>query len=156
MNETFISKSEEQTKTIASQFVPFLKPGSLLTLSGNLGSGKTIFVKGIATGLGIKRPITSPTFTIIKEYEAAIPLYHMDAYRLEHSEEDIGFDEYIYGNGITIIEWACFIEEYIPENRLEFDIAQVDDTTRSITVHARGTYYEQILLQFLSTKGKTK
>src|SRR5690625_2105370 len=86
----YIAHSLEQTYSFASQLAKQLEQGSVITLEGELGTGKTAFTKGIAQGLDIKEPITSPTFTIIKEYQGTLPLYHMDAYRLEHSEEDIG------------------------------------------------------------------
>src|SRR5690625_2599086 len=86
--------TERETMKVAEKLALLLNPGDVITLEGELGSGKTVFSKGIANGLGIKRAVTSPTFTIIKEYEGELPFYHMDAYRLEHSEEDMGFDEY--------------------------------------------------------------
>src|SRR5690606_22621171 len=110
-----------------------LKPGNVLTLEGDLGAGKTTFTKGLAKGLNIKRAVTSPTFTIMKQYEGTVPLYHIDAYRLEHSEEDIGFEEYMYGDGITVIEWATFIEDYLPNERLMITIQYVDEQTRKLT-----------------------
>src|SRR5690625_4290245 len=94
------SGSEEETIRIGEKLAILLRPGSDVTLSGQLGAGKTTLVKGIAAGLGVKQMVTSPTFTIIKEYEGELPLYHMDAYRLENSEEDIGFLEYFSGDGI--------------------------------------------------------
>ena len=88
----------------------------MITLDGDLGAGKTTFTKGIAEGLGVKRTVNSPTFTIIKEYEGeSFPFYHMDVYRLENSDEDIGFDEYFNSDGVTVVEWATFIEEFLPQ-----------------------------------------
>ena len=104
------TNSEEQTKSLAEKIATLLKPGDVLTLEGDLGAGKTTFTKGIAAGLGISRTLSSPTFTIVKEYEGTIPLYHMDVDRLEGSDEDIGFDEYFHVNGIAVIEWAQFID----------------------------------------------
>src|SRR5699024_12169889 len=106
------SGSDELTKDIATKLAKQLKHGDVINLSGNVGAGKTNFTKGIATGLGVKRAVTSPTFTIIKEYKGRFPLYHIDAYRLEGSEEDIGFEEYMDGDGVTVIEWAGFIEDF--------------------------------------------
>src|SRR5690625_8041108 len=85
----------EETARLAARLAVLLRPGDVITLEGDLGAGKTAFTKGIANGLGVKRTVSSPTFTIIKEYEGELPLYHMDVYRLEHSEEDIGFTEYL-------------------------------------------------------------
>src|SRR5699024_5529025 len=97
--------SLSETQALAHRLALLVSSGDVITLEGQLGVGKTTFTKALAEGLGIKDHITSPTFTIIKEYEGVIPLYHMDAYRLEDSEEDIGFDEYFYGDGVTVIEW---------------------------------------------------
>jgi tRNA threonylcarbamoyladenosine biosynthesis protein TsaE len=144
-----VTNSENETKQAAARLAVFLKPGDVITLEGNLGAGKTVFAKGIANGLGIKETISSPTFTIIKEYEGEIPFYHMDAYRLENSEEDIGFDEYFDGDGICAVEWSTFIETFLPENRLNIKIMYVDDRTRSLAFTATGYYYEVVLNDFM-------
>lgn len=141
----FISKQESDTKMFSERLATLLQIGDLITLSGDLGAGKTTFTKGVAKGLQIKRPITSPTFTIIKEYTGDKTLYHMDAYRLEHSDEDIGFDEYFYGDGISVIEWAEFIEEYLPKERLAISIQYQDETVRIIILSAIGARYETLL-----------
>src|SRR5690606_9817404 len=96
-------------------------------------------------GLQIDRTVTSPTFTIVKQYEGALPLYHIDAYRLEHSDEDIGFDEYFYGDGISVIEWAKFIEEFLPEERLHINIERIDQNGRILTFQAKGSHYRNIV-----------
>ncbi|MCR4841391.1 MAG: tRNA (adenosine(37)-N6)-threonylcarbamoyltransferase complex ATPase subunit type 1 TsaE [Lachnospiraceae bacterium] len=96
-----------------------IKPGTVITLSGDLGVGKTVFAKGLAKGLGITEPVVSPTFTIVQEYkEGRIPLFHFDAYRIEDSEEmyEIGFDEYLNYGGICLIEWAENINDMLPES----------------------------------------
>src|SRR5699024_12294850 len=103
----------------AEELVICVRYGSVITLECDLGDSKTTFTKGFAKGLGIKRAVSSPTFTIIKEYLGNLPLYHMDAYRLEYSEEDIGFEEYFEAEGVSIIEWASFISDFLPEERLE-------------------------------------
>src|SRR5690606_38165727 len=115
------------------------------TLEGDLGAGKTTFTKGLAKGLGVKRNVNSPTFTIVKQYKGRLPLYHMDVYRLEHSDEDIGFSEYFDGEGVSVVEWAQFIEEYLPEERLEVTIRSIDEQTRKIEFHAIGDRYLNIL-----------
>src|SRR5690625_4928314 len=102
--QEIITYSENETNRIAAKLAIFLKPGNVITLEGELGAGKTVFAKGLASGLGVKETISSPTFTIIKEYQGNIPFYHMDAYRLEYAEEDIGFDEYFEGDGISVVE----------------------------------------------------
>jgi len=139
------SYSDEESQNIASRLAVLLKPGDVVTLEGELGSGKTTFTKGIARGLDITRMITSPTFTIVKEYEGTIPLYHMDAYRLEHSEEDIGFSEYFNGVGLSVVEWAKFIEDYLPNERLNVKINYIDEKTRNIQFEPNGKHYVNVV-----------
>ena len=100
-------------------------PGQVYTLVGDLGVGKTVFTQGVAAGLGITEPVNSPTFTIIQEYETGrMPFYHFDVYRIGDIEEmeEIGYDDYFYGNGICLIEWANLIEEILPEHIIEITI----------------------------------
>lgn len=137
----------KETMNISTKLARLLKAGDIITLEGELGAGKTVFAKGIAKGLHIKEPIMSPTFTIVKEYLGTFPLYHMDAYRLEFSEEDIGFAEYFEGEGITVVEWAQFIDDYIPENRLEIVIEYLSENERKILFTATGENYENVLEQ---------
>lgn len=141
-----ITNSEHETKEIGIKLAPLLERGDVITLEGDLGAGKTTFTKGIAKGLGVKRAVTSPTFMIIKEYDGELPLYHMDAYRLEHSDEDIGFDEYFYGDGISVVEWASFIEDYLPEERLMVKIELVNTEKRKLTMIPKGKKFEKVLL----------
>ena len=101
------------------------KPGQIYTLTGDLGVGKTVFTQGVAAGLGITEPVNSPTFTIIQEYEdGRLPFYHFDVYRFGDLEEmeEIGYDDYFFGQGICLIEWAELIEEILPEKRIEVTI----------------------------------
>lgn len=140
--ETF---TEEETKHIAVRLANLLKPGDVITLEGNLGAGKTTFTKGIAVGLGVKRVVNSPTYMIIKEYEGELPLYHMDVYRLEDTDEDIGFSEYFEGAGISVVEWAQFIEEYLPKERLEIQINYLDDKRRKIEFHPHGSHFHWVV-----------
>lgn len=144
-NYEIVSTSAEDTKEIATFLATQLQAGDVITLEGDLGTGKTTFTKGLAHGLAIKRAVTSPTFTIIKEYKGKLPLYHMDAYRLEYSEEDIGFDEYFYGNGISVVEWPSFIEEYLPTQYLSILITAQNMETRSIRFIPKGKRYEKIV-----------
>src|SRR5690625_837639 len=137
------TSSEEETLKLASRLALLLRPGDVITLEGELGTGKTVFAKGIARGLGIKEIVTSPTFTIVKEYEGELPLYHMDVYRLEHSEEDIGFTEYFNGKGISVVEWALFIEDFLPEERLNIHISYLDEETRLLTFDPKGAHYKK-------------
>ena len=117
----FESFTPEDTFTIGKKLAETVRPGEIYTLNGDLGVGKTVFTKGLAAGLGIKEPVTSPTFTILQEYESGrLPLYHFDVYRIGDPEEmdEIGYEDYFYGHGICLIEWAELIEELIPEEAI--------------------------------------
>ena len=111
----------EDTSEFAYQMAVNAQPGQVYALIGDLGVGKTVFTKGFARGLGIDEPVSSPTFTILQIYEEGrLPLYHFDVYRIEEPEEmeEVGFDDYIYGDGVCLIEWANRIEEILPENTI--------------------------------------
>lgn len=140
----FISNTPEATGNFSCSLAEKLRPGDVLTLEGDLGAGKTTFTKGLAKGLGITRTVNSPTFTIIKEYKGRIPLYHMDVYRLEHSDEELGFDEYFEGDGVTVVEWAHLIEEQLPNDRLTIKIEHQGETKRKITVIPIGERYQHL------------
>ncbi|MDM5197006.1 tRNA (adenosine(37)-N6)-threonylcarbamoyltransferase complex ATPase subunit type 1 TsaE [Fictibacillus enclensis] len=133
MEQLIISTtSPEETAELAEKLGTLLQAGDVLTLEGDLGAGKTTFTKGLAKGLGVKRVVNSPTFTIIKEYNGRVPFYHMDVYRLEDSDEDLGFEEYFEGEGVTVVEWAQFIADRLPEERLTIDIRRTGDETREL------------------------
>ncbi|MEF9945989.1 MAG: tRNA (adenosine(37)-N6)-threonylcarbamoyltransferase complex ATPase subunit type 1 TsaE [Lachnospiraceae bacterium] len=120
--ETF---SAEETYWVGRTIGEEAKPGQLYTLVGDLGVGKTVFTQGLAKGLGIEEPISSPTFTIVQIYEEGrLPFYHFDVYRIGDSSEmdEVGFEDYIYGQGVSLIEWANLIEEILPEKRTEIRI----------------------------------
>lgn len=144
-----VSNSAEETKLIGERLASLLEAGDVLTLEGDLGAGKTTFTKGIAKGLGVKRTVNSPTFTIVKEYEGRLPLYHMDVYRLEDSDEDIGFDEYFNGNGVSVVEWAQFIEEYLPTNRFDIRIKYNGDS-RILEFLSNSSHFESIINELMS------
>ena len=115
------SSCREDTLQIAYQMARNAQPGQVYALIGDLGVGKTVFTKGFAEGLGIEEPVSSPTFTILQIYEEGrLPLYHFDVYRIEEPEEmeEVGFDDYIYGDGVCLIEWANRIEEILPEETI--------------------------------------
>lgn len=143
------TKSPRQTLRIGERLALLLRPGSVVTLEGELGTGKTVLAKGIANGLGVREPVTSPTFTIVKEYEGEVPFYHIDAYRLEFSEEDIGFDEYFHGSGITVIEWAQFIKDFLPLEMLHITITYIDEHTRKIVLKPEGSDYDKVVRRLL-------
>lgn len=119
-----MSESSEQTEKIAYDMAAFLEPGDVVCLGGDLGAGKTVFAKGLVKALGVEGYVTSPTFTIVNEYSGKYPIYHFDVYRINDVDEmfEIGFEEYIYGEGISIIEWADNIREILPPSRLRIDI----------------------------------
>ncbi|HLR04142.1 MAG TPA: tRNA (adenosine(37)-N6)-threonylcarbamoyltransferase complex ATPase subunit type 1 TsaE [Virgibacillus sp.] len=146
------TRSEDETIRLAEKLASLLKPGDVITLEGDLGAGKTTFTKGIARGLGVKRVVNSPTFTIVKEYSGELPLYHMDVYRLEDSEEDIGFSDYFDGDGISVVEWAQYIKDYLPGEYLNINISYVDEHKRLIKFQPKGvhfTYVASSLVGFL-------
>ena len=119
IKRTITIGSEEETRNFGLALADELAPGDVLALIGDLGTGKTALTRYIAEGLGIKTRVNSPTFTIVKEYrEGRLPLFHFDVYRVSDPEElfNIGCDEYFYGNGVCIVEWADLIEEILPEN----------------------------------------
>lgn len=116
-----ILKDEQETIALGQEIGASLKKGNVVGLTGDLGAGKTCLTKGIALGLGIHEAITSPTFTIIHEYGGGrLPLYHFDVYRLSGSEEmfELGYDEYFYGDGVCVVEWADMIFDLLPEGTL--------------------------------------
>ncbi|MBE6115143.1 MAG: tRNA (adenosine(37)-N6)-threonylcarbamoyltransferase complex ATPase subunit type 1 TsaE [Erysipelotrichaceae bacterium] len=138
--------NEMETMQLAEKLGNIVTAGTLITLEGDLGAGKTTFTKGLGKGLGIKRPINSPTFTIMKIYEGGrLPLYHIDAYRLEGLEQDLGFEEFIYGEGVCVIEWYMFIEDLLPEDRLEIKIEYEGEDARKITIIPHGNMYEELV-----------
>lgn len=139
---------ESETLALAERLTHYLKAGDVLALEGDIGAGKTFFTKGIAKGLGIKRNVNSPTFTIIKEYVGKLPLYHMDVYRLEGSDEDLGFDEYFYGEGITVVEWAGFIVDQLPDERLTIEFTVSGPSSRKLRFIPKGKRYEQLCEEF--------
>ena len=119
------TKNARETYEVGEKIGRQARPGQVYTLVGDLGVGKTVFTQGVASGLGITEPVSSPTFTIIQEYEEGrLPFYHFDVYRIGCIEEmdEIGYEDYFYGNGICLIEWANLIEEIIPEDAISITI----------------------------------
>ena len=146
MEYKITTSSEQETIELAQNFESEKFPNMVICLNGELGSGKTIFTKGFAQAMEITDTITSPTFTIIKEYEGELPLYHMDVYRLDGKVEDLGIEEYYSKKGVTIIEWADTIEEFLPKNRLDIKIksSSEDENKRVITIIPHGKKYEEL------------
>ena len=144
MNYKYTSKSENDTFTLAENIESEKFENMIICLDGDLGSGKTVFVKGFALSLGIKENITSPTFNIIKEYESGeLPLYHMDVYRIDDNPE-IGIEDYFNKSGITIIEWSDLIKDRLPIERLDINIKIVDESTRVFLLTPHGRNYEDL------------
>ena len=145
MEYKYISKREIDTIELAQNIESEKFPNMVICLDGELGVGKTVFVKGFAKALGIDENITSPTFNIIKEYESGeLPLYHMDVYRMEENDSDIGIADYFKKGGVCIIEWSEIIKDKLPEERLEINIKFIDENTRVLNLIPYGTVYEDI------------
>jgi tRNA threonylcarbamoyladenosine biosynthesis protein TsaE len=151
MNQYTINTNDaSQTSQFAERLAVLLQPGDVIALEGDLGAGKTTFTKGLAIGLEIKRTVNSPTFTIIKEYHGRLPLYHMDVYRVENAFEDLGFDEYFEGDGVTVVEWAHLIVEQLPAERLTIYLYHEEDNKRKIVLVPAGKRYEQLCKEIFS------
>ena len=144
MEYKITSYNELDTIELAQNIESEKFPNMIICLEGELGSGKTVFTKGFANALGIKESITSPTFTIIKEYEGELPLYHMDVYRLDGNTEGIGIEEYFNKNGVVIIEWSDTIKDILPEERLEIKFKVVGENKRIIIITPYGKKYEEL------------
>lgn len=145
----FVSNQPEETIEFSKRLGRLLEPGDVIALEGDLGAGKTTFTKGLALGLEINKNVNSPTFTIIKEYQGRMPLYHMDVYRVEDSFEDLGFDEYFEGNGVTVVEWAHLISEQLPMELLTISLFLGENGTRRFVLEPKGKRYEQLCKEIL-------
>ena len=141
MEYKITTRSEEETILIAQNFESEKFPNMIICLDGELGSGKTVFAKGIAHALGIDENITSPTFTIIKEYDGELPLYHMDVYRLDGIVDGIGIEEYFNKNGVVVIEWAESIKHILPKERVDIKFKIIDENKRVLIVKPYGQKY---------------
>jgi tRNA threonylcarbamoyladenosine biosynthesis protein TsaE len=136
-----LSRHERETKAIAAKIGERLSAGAVVALTGELGAGKTTFSQGFAQGLGVKEYVDSPTFSIMKIYEGRLPLYHFDVYRLdESSAEELGLDEYFYGDGVCLVEWPDRIKELLPENTIFLTIDVHKNGQRQITLELPSVY----------------
>ena len=133
---TFICKSESDTKELGRRLARTAKAGSVISLRGSLGAGKTVFAKGFAEELGITEAIVSPTFTLVQEYEGRMKMYHLDLYRLsgEDEFESMGGEDFLYSDGAALIEWSEKIESMLPEDTVRVVITINEDLSRSISV----------------------
>ena len=145
MDYKITSRSEDDTRELAENIESEKFPGMVICLNGELGSGKTLFVKAFAKALGIEDEVTSPTFNIIKEYlDGEMELYHMDVYRVEDNYESVGIEDYFKRDGVSIIEWADMISDILPEERLDINIAIAGENSRVITLIPHGEKYEEL------------
>ncbi|MBQ6216285.1 MAG: tRNA (adenosine(37)-N6)-threonylcarbamoyltransferase complex ATPase subunit type 1 TsaE [Erysipelotrichaceae bacterium] len=139
-----ITKNESETIALGKKLGQLLPKGSVVALEGDLAGGKTTFTKGIGEALGVKQVINSPTFTILKIYNGRLPLYHIDAYRLENNDYDLGISEY-EEEGIMVVEWPKYYANYLPAEYLEVRFEYIDDDTREINFIPHGERYEDIV-----------
>jgi tRNA threonylcarbamoyladenosine biosynthesis protein TsaE len=149
MEFQYISNNADQTKEFAKKLASYLLPGDVIALEGDLGAGKTTFTKGLAEGLEITKNVNSPTFTIIKEYKGTMPLFHMDVYRLENSDEDLGFEEYFEGIGVTVVEWAHLIKDQLPPELLTIYLTHSNEGVRNIKLVPAGKRYEELCKEIM-------
>ncbi len=149
MEIIYISKSYEDTQNLAYNIGLKINEPMVFLLSGDLGSGKTTFTQGLAKGLEITKTISSPTFTIMKNYKGRMILNHIDAYRLESHHQDLGFDELIGSTGVTVIEWPDYLEELFPEEYLRIDIKSISKNRRKLIFNPIGLKYEKLIEDLL-------
>jgi tRNA threonylcarbamoyladenosine biosynthesis protein TsaE len=146
----FISHSVAHTRQAGKTLGQLLQPGDIIWLEGSLGAGKTTLTKGIAEGLEVTGYVNSPTFTLVNEYQGRLPVYHLDCYRLENGREalDFGLEEYLYGEGVTIIEWPERIREVLPPEHLRIQLSYVADTKRATRLEPFGERYVTLVQEF--------
>ncbi len=137
-------KDETDTIELAQNFESEKFPNMIICLNGELGSGKTVFAKGFANALGVKDNVTSPTFSIIKEYDGELPLFHMDVYRLDGNTSGVNIEEYFSKGGIVLIEWADTIKDILPEERLDIKFKVLDENKRILVITPYGKQYEDL------------
>lgn len=148
------TKEPAETFALGERLADFLFPGAVIALTGELGAGKTLFAQGIAKGLNITEQVISPTFTIVNEYQGRLPLYHIDAYRLEKTGEidEIGLEEYFNSSGVVLIEWPKRIKEYLPLSYLSIDLKKEWDESgkesRVLTFSLVGNEWEKVIEEF--------
>jgi tRNA threonylcarbamoyladenosine biosynthesis protein TsaE len=147
--------SSDETREVGRWIGKWVKAGDVLALFGDLGTGKTVLVKGLSESLGIKENVESPSFTIISEYQGRIPLYHIDLFRMSSVDEilKIGYEEYVYGDGICAIEWAENIQALLPKRRLDIKLFHAGMDERRIEIHPCGMAMPPLPPQFLQNNG---
>jgi tRNA threonylcarbamoyladenosine biosynthesis protein TsaE len=134
-----VTRNVEETRIVGASLAPALLPGDVISLTGDLGAGKTALVQGLAAALGVERRVTSPTFTIVHQYDGRFPIIHLDIYRLQSFQEviDLGFEEFLDPDSIVAIEWGEAISPMLPRRYLEIEMRRVDDTTEDADHHRR-------------------
>ena len=151
----FRTKSASETIRLGKRIGAVLQPGDVVALVGELGAGKTQFIKGLASGAGVGKPtyVSSPSFTLINEYPARVPFYHIDLFRLESQKEvaGLGLEDYFQGGVITAIEWADKIPSLLPAEMLSVHIMYTGKNTRSIEITGKGKRYEELLNEVMSS-----
>ena len=146
----FISHSEAQTRRLGARLAELLTPGDILSLVGDLGSGKTRWAQGVCQGLGVTEPVISPTFTLVNEYHGRLPIYHVDLYRISDLSElyTFGVEEYLYGQGITLIEWGDRAGPVLPRNYLAIELYYLEETKRRVVIRPHGERTLKLLTEF--------
>ena len=149
-----VSESPQETQQVGMQLGKLSQPGDVFLLVGGLGAGKTCLTQGIAWGLGIEGYAASPSFVLINQYRGRIPLYHIDLYRLDSIEEvnELGLDDYLYGNGVCVVEWAEKAWAVLPRENLTVEMSFFSDTSRSITLNPNGKRYVEMISQLSVTQ----
>lgn len=148
MAYTWTLTGARQTQRFAEQLAHYLQPADVLALEGDLGAGKTTFTQGLARGLGVRSVVNSPTFTIIKEYQGRLPLYHMDVYRVGDDVDSLGLDDYFFGEGVCVVEWASLIEDLLPADRLTVCLRSTGEEQRTIQLLPQGERYLTLCEEF--------
>jgi tRNA threonylcarbamoyladenosine biosynthesis protein TsaE len=146
----FISHSEAQTRRLGARLATLLNPGDVLALMGELGSGKTRWVQGVCQGLAVSDPVVSPTFTLVNEYQGRWPVYHIDLYRITDPAEMLtfGLEEYLYGSGISLVEWADRAEDFLPDEYLIVELHHLEETKRRIVLRSPSQRFIDLLKIF--------
>lgn len=148
---TLMMNDVKATQDFGYRLGSLINKRTVILLTGDLGAGKTTFTASLAKGLGVKEIVNSPTFTILKEYDSGrLPLYHFDAYRLEGNEQDLGFDEYIDDEAVSVIEWPMFMQEDLPDEYMQIEIKRIEDDKRQMKITCIGKEYEKLCQEALN------
>jgi len=141
------TSSDDDTRSLGMLLGQLLRPGDVVTLSGDLGAGKTTLSQGIGLGLGVGEPVTSPTFALVHEYEGRVPVWHLDTYRVGSCDElvDLSWDDLLSGGGVVLVEWPERIADALPPERLDIELAYVDADTRSLRLEPRGSRMTELV-----------